>query len=176
MPFREWTIIIKIKSGQYSIYGWSKGHRTHHKYSDTDADPHNVKRGFCFSHMGWMVQKEHPLCDVKGNGIDFTDILADPVCQFQENHFAGCHFWFSIALPTATHLMLYGGSPVHAFFISYVLRYFCTMHGTLFVNSASHMFGEKPYNDKIASSQNPWVAFGSLGEGKKYSFNNLFHI
>lgn len=153
--------------GQYSIYGWTKGHRTHHKYSDTDADPHNVKRGFCFSHMGWMVQKEHPLCDIKAEGIDFSDVLADPVAKWQDDHYSICHFVFSMVVPCAVHLFLFGGSLWDAFFIVYGIRYFVSLHGTVFVNSAAHMFGDKPYNDKIASSENPWIAFASFGEGKK---------
>ena len=27
-----------------SIYNWSRDHRLHHKFSDTEADPHNSKR------------------------------------------------------------------------------------------------------------------------------------
>ena len=31
--------------------------RLHHKASETQADPHNSKRGFFFSHMGWLCVK-----------------------------------------------------------------------------------------------------------------------
>ena len=30
---------------QNHIYEWSRDHRVHHKYAETDADPHNAKRG-----------------------------------------------------------------------------------------------------------------------------------
>ena len=30
-------------AGENSIYTWSRDHRTHHKYSETSADPHNAK-------------------------------------------------------------------------------------------------------------------------------------
>ena len=29
---------------QESIYHWSRDHRLHHKYSDTEADPYNAER------------------------------------------------------------------------------------------------------------------------------------
>ena len=29
---------------QESVYHWARDHRLHHKYSDTEADPHNSKR------------------------------------------------------------------------------------------------------------------------------------
>ncbi|KAH9390454.1 hypothetical protein TYRP_023032, partial [Tyrophagus putrescentiae] len=36
---------------QNDIYEWCRDHRAHHKFVDTDADPHNSSRGFFFSHV-----------------------------------------------------------------------------------------------------------------------------
>lgn len=77
-------MIGQTMSGQFTIFKWAAGHRTHHKYSDTDADPHNVRRGFMFSHMGWTVMREHPMVEIKGSTIDFSDLLADPVVRIQK--------------------------------------------------------------------------------------------
>lgn len=44
---------------QGSILEWSRDHRVHHKGSETDADPHNAKRGFFFSHCGWVMVRKH---------------------------------------------------------------------------------------------------------------------
>tara|TARA_A100001015_G_scaffold303250_1_gene392608 strand:+ start:505 stop:861 length:357 start_codon:yes stop_codon:yes gene_type:complete len=38
-------ILISI-ANQGSIIHWSRDHRLHHRYSDTDLDPHNINRGF----------------------------------------------------------------------------------------------------------------------------------
>lgn len=51
---------------QNDIYEWSRDHRVHHKFSETNADPHNANRGFFFSHMGWLLLKKHN--DVKQKG------------------------------------------------------------------------------------------------------------
>ena len=51
---------------QNDIYEWSRDHRVHHKFSETNADPHNANRGFFFSHMGWLLLKKHN--DVKEKG------------------------------------------------------------------------------------------------------------
>lgn len=83
LPLRIFLMMGHTMGGQYSIYRWAAGHRTHHKFADTDADPHNVGRGFVFSHLGWILRKEHPMVDIKGNGIDFSDILRDPVAKVQ---------------------------------------------------------------------------------------------
>lgn len=56
----------------------------HHKYSETDADPHNSNRGFFFAHVGWLMMRKHPEVLKKGRNMDFSDIYADPVVQFGE--------------------------------------------------------------------------------------------
>ena len=35
-------MLLSSIANQGSIYHWVRDHRTHHKYSETDADPHNV--------------------------------------------------------------------------------------------------------------------------------------
>lgn len=69
---------------QNSVYEWARDHRLHHKYSDTDADPHNSKRGFFFSHVGWLMCRKHPELFEKCRGIDTSDLLADPIVAFQK--------------------------------------------------------------------------------------------
>lgn len=54
----------------------------HHKFSETDADPHNANRGFFFSHVGWLMQRKHPEVYRKGKTIDMSDIDNDPLVQF----------------------------------------------------------------------------------------------
>ena len=51
---RLFLLILHNFSGQYSLFEWVRHHRIHHKFSDTDADPHNAKRGFFFSQIGWV--------------------------------------------------------------------------------------------------------------------------
>ena len=43
----HWTVrlfymLLASIANEGSIYHWVRDHRTHHKYSETDADPHNV--------------------------------------------------------------------------------------------------------------------------------------
>lgn len=54
----------------------------HHKFSETDADPHNSHRGFLFSHVGWLCMKKHPQVLRKGRLIDVSDISSDPLLAF----------------------------------------------------------------------------------------------
>ena len=68
---------------QNDIYEWSRDHRMHHKFSETDADPHNARRGFFFAHMGWLLVRKHPDIKLKGPTIDMSDLSRDPVVRIQ---------------------------------------------------------------------------------------------
>ena len=69
---------------QNSIWEWVRDHRLHHKYSETDADPHNSRRGFFFSHMGWLLVRKHPMVRQKSKIIDLSDLEADKIVMFQK--------------------------------------------------------------------------------------------
>lgn len=56
----------------------------HHKYCDTNADPHNSLRGIFYSHVGWLMLKEHPEFTKKSKKFDLSDILSDPIVVFNE--------------------------------------------------------------------------------------------
>lgn len=56
----------------------------HHKYSDTDADPHNANRGLFFSHIGWLMMKKNSEVILRGKQMDMSDIENDPIIQFYE--------------------------------------------------------------------------------------------
>ena len=82
-------VIIKL---QNDIYEWTRDHRVHHKFSETDADPHNAKRGFFFAHVGWLLCKKHPEVARRGKTIDLSDLLEDPIVVYQRKYI----FFFSI--------------------------------------------------------------------------------
>lgn len=84
LPLQIILMLCFVSSGQNTIYDWVRDHRIHHKYSETDADPHNAKRGFFFSHVGWLMMKKHPQVFKKGRSVYMDDIAKDPVVQFQE--------------------------------------------------------------------------------------------
>lgn len=47
-------------ANQGSIFHWSRDHRLHHKFSDTELDPHTISKGFFFAHCGWLLVKKSP--------------------------------------------------------------------------------------------------------------------
>lgn len=60
--------------------------RLHHKFTDTDADPHNATRGMFFSHIGWLLVKKHSEIRRKGETIDMSDLKRDPIVMFQKKY------------------------------------------------------------------------------------------
>ncbi|KFM61122.1 Acyl-CoA desaturase 1, partial [Stegodyphus mimosarum] len=59
-PLRVLLCMFASIAAQNDIYEWCRDHRVHHKFTETDADPHNIKRGFFFAHMGWLMCRKHP--------------------------------------------------------------------------------------------------------------------
>lgn len=66
------------------MYKWIRDHRTHHRFTETAADPHDANRGFFFSHVGWLMMRRHPAVKKYGQKVDMSDIEADPVVRFAD--------------------------------------------------------------------------------------------
>jgi stearoyl-CoA desaturase (delta-9 desaturase) len=58
---------MQTLTSQQSILKWGKNHRIHHKSSDSDADPYNIRRGFFFAHYGWLLMEKTLECRENGN-------------------------------------------------------------------------------------------------------------
>lgn len=84
LPLRIILMLCYTLAGQNTIYEWVRDHRVHHKFSETEADPHNSNRGFFFAHVGWLMMHKHPEVLRKGRMLDMSDINEDPVVQFHQ--------------------------------------------------------------------------------------------
>lgn len=83
-PFEYFIMLCNCVAFQQSVIYWVRDHRLHHKYSDTDADPHNARRGFFYSHIGWLLVKKNDIVKERGKTIDLSDVENNPVLQFQK--------------------------------------------------------------------------------------------
>lgn len=172
---KVWLMLGHTLAGHNSVFTWARDHRVHHKFSDQDGDPHNTKRGFFFSHCGWLLRKKHPELIMKSAGIalhgGFTDLYDDPVLTFQRQHYLPLYACFGFFLPMMIPVLCWNESLINSFFVTYAWRLVNTLHGTWFVNSAGHMWGEQPYDKRIKPVENWLVSFGSAGEG----YHNYHH-
>lgn len=171
LPLRILLMVFNCMAGQNDIYDWVRDHRVHHKYSETDADPHNVKRGFFFAHVGWLMCKKHPEVTRKGKEIDCSDVYNDPVVRFQMRYHIPMTILLCFVVPTMIPYRFFGESRWNAFFVAAILRWVFQLNGTWLVNSAAHMWGQKPYDKFISPAENMFVSFLAIGEG----FHNYHH-
>lgn len=172
LPLRIFLCILNSIAAQNDIYEWCRDHRVHHKFTETDADPHNIQRGFFFAHMGWLMCKKHPDVKAKGKTVYLEDLWADPVVRFQRKFYIPMVLLFSFYLPTMIPVWLWNETVWNSFFISAMTRYCFSLNITWLVNSAAHMFGDQPYDKYIKASENPFVSIFAHGEG----WHNYHHV
>lgn len=152
---------------QGSVKWWSNGHRTHHRFTDTDKDPYNAKRGFWHSHLGWMIFVQNP--KLKGR-TDISDLLTDPLVTFQHKHY----LWFLITTAYLLPMMIAGlgwGDYKGGLIYAGILRLFWVHQATFCVNSLAHWIGEQPFDDRNTPRDHVLTAFVTLGEG----YHNFHH-
>lgn len=163
-PILKWFLmILNSACNQGHLIYWCRDHRTHHRHSDTEADPHSSLYGFFYAHMGWLITKKPEAVKKAGKKISIKDLENDEVVMFQYRLYPWWNYFWCFIVP-----MIYGkwrlGSYWDGFLIFGILRWLITMHSTWCVNSVAHFFGYHPYNDKPPSES--WItSLLAIGEG-----------
>jgi stearoyl-CoA desaturase (Delta-9 desaturase) len=153
---RFWQFVIAFGGTMASQKGplwWAAHHRNHHRFSDTARDVHSPKRGFWWSHVGWI------LCD-KYNQADMSQIR--DFAKYPEIRFINKHDWIGPWTLAVTCLLIGGWSGlVIGFFASTVVLW----HVTFTVNSVAHVMGRRAYDTDDTSRNTLLVALATGGEG-----------
>ncbi len=173
LPVKIFLMCCNCISMQNDILEWSRDHRVHHKFTETDADPHNAKRGFFFAHIGWLLLKKHPQVLIKGRQIDMSDLRADPVVMFQARHYLKLCAFFTLVFPVFVPWYFWGEDFWVSFFLLFAFRYVTSLHSTWLVNSAAHLWGSRPYDKHMNPSNNRFVSVAALGEGH-HNYHHTF--
>ncbi|KAJ3016019.1 UNVERIFIED_CONTAM: hypothetical protein HDU68_012463, partial [Siphonaria sp. JEL0065] len=165
---RLWQFII-LSAGTGAMEGsvkwWGRGHRIHHRFTDTDKDPYNAKKGFFWSHIGWMIMKQQ-----KKATVDISDFNSDPWIRFQHKYYLYLATFMAFVFPAAV-AGLGWGDWVGGFFFAGVARLVFVHHATFCVNSLAHWLGEYTFDDKRTPKDHFLTAFVTLGEG----YHNFHH-
>ncbi|KAG7213574.1 hypothetical protein KM043_002829 [Ampulex compressa] len=164
-PLRVLLLFCFYTAGQLSVYDWVRYHRVHHKYSDTDADPHNSNRGVFFSHMGWLMMKENAEVQQKVKQIDMRDILTDPIVAFADKHFLIYKILCAFVIPVLIPVYFWNDTWEVAIKSQAIIRFVATLHATYSINSFAHMWGPRPYIASINPVQRMYMSILTLGEG-----------
>jgi stearoyl-CoA desaturase (delta-9 desaturase) len=145
---------------------WARGHRAHHRYSDTNKDPYGVHRGFLNAHIGWMLFTAR----YRPGRVDMADLDADPLVRFQHRHYLGMLITFAFMLPIS--IAGFGwGDWKGGFLFACCLRMTLVHHATFCVNSVAHYFGDAPFDDNRTPRDHIVTAILTHGEG----YHNFHH-
>lgn len=159
---RVFHLFCAAIAGQAGPIMWAKVHRIHHRYADTERDPHSPRYGLFRSHLGWLFEqkKRKENSDFQKT---FVDIENDPLLLF----FQRIHFPFFFTMLTALYCV--GGLPWLLWFGCF--RITLTLHSAWVINSLGHKWGYKNYLNRDDSRNNKILAFFTAGEG----FHNNHH-
>lgn len=154
---------------QNSALHWSSDHRVHHKHVDNnDKDPYSAKRGFWFSHIGWMLRdySQETYYDYK----NCRDLQRDPILMWQHKYYIPLAIATNFGIPILLGV-IYGDIWGMVLVVG-VLRLVLSHHSTFFINSLAHIWGTQPYTDKNTAKDNGILAVFTFGEG----YHNYHHI
>lgn len=92
-------ILAGTSAVQGSCYWWARGHRSHHRYTDSELDPYNAKRGLLYSHIGWMLVKPR----IRPGKADISDLQKNAIVQWQHRwyFFLICIFGYGLPMSVA---------------------------------------------------------------------------
>ncbi len=166
--FRQFLFAVLGNSAvQRGPLWWASHHRHHHRFADTDEDPHSPSRhGFWWSHIGWLTSAGN-FPTRRGYVKDWMrypelvwlnrfDTLVPFLTAVALYAFGAVLNAFAPQLGTSGAQMVVWG-----FFISSTVLF----HATVTINSLDHMLGTRRYDTPDTSRNNLWLALLTLGEG-----------
>lgn len=149
---------------EQSAFRWASQHRDHHRFVDTDRDPYNIKKGFFYAHIGWLIFWKHPKHYENVRDLEKIRLL------MHQHHY---YMIWSIGAGILTPVLIGAltGHMLGAFLLSVCLRLTLVYHATFCINSVCHMFGKATY-DIYSTAKDHWLAaLITNGEG----YHNYHH-
>ncbi len=154
---------------QNSILHWSSDHRVHHRHVDVnDKDPYSAKKGFWFSHIGWMLREYQSEC--YDDYSNCKDLQKDKIVMWQHKHYLAIVLAANFGITALLGWL--NGDILGMILIAGVARLVLVHHVTFFINSLAHIWGSRPYTDSNTARDNGILAFFTFGEG----YHNYHHI
>lgn len=118
---------------------WASQHLNHHSYTDKFKDPHSRKRGFFWSHMGWLFYKNPNGYSQISSLIFCKNLLRDPVIHFFNHYYLLINILFLSILFIFCNFI----DRIDLFYIIGPLRIVCVWHATWLLNSIGHRIDKK---------------------------------
>jgi stearoyl-CoA desaturase (delta-9 desaturase) len=159
-------------AGQMAVQGplldWVADHRKHHAHTDEEGDPHSphlengLWRGFLHAHMGWLMSE----VGRADHNKYARELREDPGLKAISKRFE-LFVLAGLLLPALAGFLI-KGTPMGALtglLWGGLVRVFFVHHVTWSINSICHVFGSRRFDTPDQSTNVPWLAVLSLGEG-----------
>ncbi len=140
-------------SAQKGVLWWAGYHRHHHWYSDQPKDIHSPRKGFIWSHVGWILCPKYARTPVE----HIKDFEKYPEIRWINKY----HLVPPVLLAGLCYAIGGASALVGGFLLSTVILY----HGTFIVNSLTHVFGRRRYETTDTSRNSFLIALVTGGEG-----------
>ncbi len=171
---------------QKGVRWWGPTHLIHHARTEIEMqDPHTPHEGFLHAHIGW-IWHSYVYPDTIWNLKEFSGVLEDNPLVREQERYCDAIMVLGFALPFfifGPWAMWSGGEfqfwhgiteGAKAFLLAGLLRFVCSYHITLFVNSWAHKWGPRTFKGRnTGDSTDAWiVALFSGGE----TLQNIHHL
>ena len=165
--------ILGSMSVEGPILQWVATHRRHHQHTDRPGDPHTPHqhgsglgswlKGVYHAHFGWFFTKA-PSRQAMDRYV--PDLQADPVVRAVSRLF-GLWAILGLVIPAIVGLVATSSwmGALTGFIWGGLLRIFFVHHVTWSVNSACHLWGQRPFNTHDHSRNNALFGILAMGEG-----------
>ena len=170
---RKWVIWTGNWVTGIDPKAWACMHRLHHKYSDTEQDPHSpIYQGVFGVMLGQLRSYEKALVGLQLRAGNYTNMVRD--LDFSVNWLNRKKLWW---MPYAIHfgIALFLGFYFHAALLgaAYWLGMMSHPIQGWMVNSFAHKYGYQNFDNSDQSQNNALVALLTMGEG--YQNNHHKH-
>ncbi|HTK83113.1 MAG TPA: fatty acid desaturase [Bacteroidota bacterium] len=160
-PLKHLLLLCASLSLEGGPINWARTHRIHHRFADTQLDPHSSLRGLFWSHIGWLLfydSREEEKYSVT------RELDRDPSLKFYERNFVLINILFLCVVAAIVKLTL-NVDPFAFLIWAFPLRIVTVWHSSWLVNSLGHAIGERPHEVKNRSANNVLLKTFTLGEG-----------
>jgi stearoyl-CoA desaturase (Delta-9 desaturase) len=163
--------ILGSMAAQGPVVFWVALHRLHHEFADRPGDPHSPNlagrsawqraKGLFHAYIGWTVRHEVPNANYYAR-----DLLADRRLMAINRRY---YTWVALglALPTALGGLIAQDWLGAAEGLAWggLIRLFAVHNIIWWITSLAHVAGSRDYLSGDGSTNNPWIALPTLGEG-----------
>ncbi|KAK4656110.1 stearoyl-CoA 9-desaturase [Podospora pseudocomata] len=169
-PLQIFLLIGGTCGVQGSAFWWAREHRAHHRYTDSDLDPHSGKEGFWWTHAGWILFRR----DIQAGPTDVSDLKKNKLVMFQHRHYFKLFPFLAYVMPAAVAGYFWGDWAGGICYAA-MLRLTIVQHSIMCINSLAHTFGDAPFDDKHTPRNHFFTAIVTAGEGY-HNFHHQFPV